>query len=131
MNKLFSIGAFSALFLLSACSQQTSEKPIFTGYWQGSDQDVFEVFKTAPDSNDYTIRNVFGDLHASLEGDSVLKGMNSEQMPIAMRVRGDSAYYEFANIISGYKRIDSTTYKALSAKQAPIPAEPKVEVEIK
>lgn len=123
------IAALSISLLFSACSQKT-EKPVFTGYWQGADEDVFEVFQTAPGKNDYTIRNIFGDLHASIEGDSVLKGMNSEQMPIAMRVKGDSAFYEFASIITGYKRIDSTAYKTLSQKQLQTPVSPAVELEV-
>lgn len=120
MKKFLWIIALTALAYLASCSK---EKPVFTGYWQGDEDMIFEVFQTKPGENDYTIRNINGDLYASIEGDSVLTGKNSLNMPFFMRVKGDSAFYQFGTIISRYKRIDASKYQKLFAKMQPANAE--------
>lgn len=116
MKKLFWIGALAALATLTSCSK---EKPVFTGHWQGEDDMIFEVFQTKAGENNYTIRNINGDLFASIEGDSVLTGKNSLDMPFYMRVKGDSAFYQFGTIISKYKRINASTYESIYKKLQP------------
>lgn len=112
MKKILASLTFLALAFLTAC--QPKEKPVFTGFWKGEDPSMlFEVFQNAPGENSYTIRNIFGDLQASIEGDSILTGKNSLGMPYFMRVRKDSAFYEFETIISTYSRIDEKTYREL------------------
>ncbi|PBC67330.1 hypothetical protein [Fibrobacter sp. UWS1] len=111
MKKLFWIATFASLAILTSCGKQ--EKTVFTGYWQGDENMIFEVFQPDPSQNNYTIRNINGDLQAHVEGDSLLTGKNSLEMPFYMRVRGDSAFYQFGTIISTYARIDSATYHKL------------------
>lgn len=113
--------SFLALSFLASCS--TKEKPVFTGFWQGEDNMIFEVFQTAPGENLYTIRNINGDLSASIEGDSVLTGKNSLDMPFFMRVEKDSAFYQFGTIISKYARIDEASYREQFKKLSPANAE--------
>ena len=72
-----------------------NEKPNYTGYWKGEADMIFEVF--TENNIDYTIRNVNGDLTTKYE-DNALRGKNSLNMDILMRVKGDSAYYEFGEI---------------------------------
>lgn len=110
-----------ALFLLVSCTPR--EKPVFTGYWRGEDGMVFEVFQTTPGENNYTIRNVNGDLFAHIEGDTLLTGKNSLEMPFEMRVVKDSAFYEFGTILSKYDRIDKATYDELFKKLTPVTVE--------
>jgi hypothetical protein len=59
---------------------------------------------------DYIIRNVNGDLNATIVDDT-LRGKNSLDMEYKMAVKGDSAYYTFSGIVTGYARISkqSTT----------------------
>ena len=74
---------------------------------------VFEVFQTNPGENNYTIRNINGDLQAHIEGDTLLTGTNALDMPFYMRVKGDSAFYQFGTIISTYSRIDAAKYEEI------------------
>jgi hypothetical protein len=97
-----------------------NEKPNYTGYWKGEADMIFEVFS---DNNvDFTIRNVNGDLNAKLDN-GILRGKNSLDMDIMMRVKGDSAYYEFGEdesgkIVTGYKRISKDEYDKIYAAQS-------------
>jgi hypothetical protein len=95
----------------------SNEKSNYIGYWQGEDNLIFEVLSTG--NNKYTIRNINGDLQASIEND-VLTGKNSLDMPFSMKVKGDSAYYQFGTIITGYKRIDKTAYDAIYKTQTSV-----------
>jgi len=120
MKKVWIATFLSAAFLAS-CS--TKEKPVFTGFWQGEDNMIFEVFQTAPGENLYTIRNINGDLSAHIEGDSILTGKNSLDMPFTMRVEKDSAFYLFGTILSKYARIDEASYREQFQKLTPANAE--------
>ena len=111
----------SALLLSSftyfGCS---TEKPEFAGYWKGEADMIFEVF--TENNVDFTIRNVNGDLKAKFEN-GALRGKNSLDMDILMRVKGDSAYYEFGEdesgkIITGYKRISKDEYDQIFKAQS-------------
>jgi len=115
MKKRFLLLAFTLIALvLVACGSK--DKANYIGYWQGEDNLIFEVLKTA--ENQFTIRNINGDLQASIENDT-LTGKNSLDMPFSMSVKGDSAYYQFGTITTGYKRIDKATYDALYKAQKP------------
>lgn len=97
-----------------------NEAPNYTGYWKGEADMIFEVF--TENNVDYTIRNVNGDLSAKLS-DGILRGKNSLDMDILMRVKGDSAYYEFGEdesgkIVTGYKRISKVEYDEIYKKQS-------------
>lgn len=116
-TKLF----LSALVLSSltffGCSNET---PNYAGYWKGEADMIFEVF--SENNVDFTIRNVNGDLHAKLDK-GVLRGKNSLDMDILMRVKGDSAYYEFGEdesgkIVTGYKRISKDEYDKIFKSQS-------------
>ena len=92
----------------------------YTGYWKGEDDMIFEVF--TENNIDYTIRNVNGDLTAKYENNA-LRGKNSLNMDILMRVKGDSAYYEFGEdesgkIVTGYKRISKDEYDKIFKAQS-------------
>ena len=104
-----------ALLLLSvmffACSK---EQPNFIGYWQGEANMVFEVF--TENGMDYTIRNINGDLSANVIDDT-LRGKNSLDMEYKMAVKGDSAYYTFSGIVTGYARISKQKYDEILAGQ--------------
>lgn len=121
MKKVLCFASAIALSFLASCS--TKEKPVFTGFWQGEDNMIFEVFQVTPGENLYTIRNINGDLSASIEGDSVLTGKNSLDMPFSMRVEKDSAFYQFGTIISKYARIDEASYREQFKKLSPANAE--------
>ena len=95
-------------------------KPNFTGYWKGEADMIFEVL--TENNIDYTIRNVNGDLTAKYENDA-LRGKNSLNMDILMRVKGDSAYYEFGEdesgkIDTGYRRISKDEYDKIFKAQS-------------
>lgn len=97
-----------------------SEKPSYTGYWKGDADMIFEVF--TENNVDFTIRNVNGDLTAKYDG-GVLRGKNSLDMDILMRVQGDSAYYEFGEdesgkIVTGYARISKEEYDRIFKAQS-------------
>jgi hypothetical protein len=111
----------SALILSSftffGCNNETPE---YTGYWKGEADMIFEV--RTENNVDYTIRNINGDLTAKMD-DGVLRGKNSLDMDILMRVKGDSAYYEFGEdesgkIVTGYKRISKVEYDEIYKKQS-------------
>jgi hypothetical protein len=104
----FTTIALSSLFLFG-CGQ---EKVNYSGCWLGESNMAFEVF--TENGTDYTIRNVNGDLKATIEGDT-LRGRNSLEMEYKMSVKGDSAYYEFGGIITGYKRISKDEYTKIVA----------------
>ncbi|MBR6450189.1 MAG: hypothetical protein IKS96_09635 [Fibrobacter sp.] len=92
----------------------------YTGYWKGEADMIFEVF--TENNIDYTIRNVNGDLTAKYENNA-LRGKNSLNMDILMRVKGDSAYYEFGEdesgkIVTGYKRISKDEYDKIFKAQS-------------
>lgn len=115
MKKSFLLLAFTLITLiLVACGSK--DKANYIGYWQGEENLIFEVLKTA--ENLFTIRNINGDLQASVQNDT-LTGKNSLDMPFSMTVKGDSAYYQFGTITTGYKRIDKATYDALYKAQKP------------
>ena len=104
-------------FTFFGCNNET---PNYTGYWKGEADMIFEVF--TENNVDYTIRNVNGDLSAKLS-DGILRGKNSLDMDILMRVKGDSAYYEFGEdesgkIVTGYKRISKVEYDEIYKKQS-------------
>ena len=113
--------SLSALILSSftffGCNNETPE---YTGYWKGEADMIFEV--RTENNVDYTIRNINGDLTAKMD-DGVLRGKNSLDMDILMRVKGDSAYYEFGEdesgkIVTGYKRISKVEYDEIYKKQS-------------
>ncbi|PWL04252.1 hypothetical protein [Hallerella porci] len=112
MKKLLALSALISLCFI-ACKETEQAKPVFTGHWLGEDDMVFEVFQTNPGENNYTIRNINGDLQAHIEGDTLLTGTNSLDMPFYMRVKGDSAFYQFGPIISTYSRIDAAKYEEI------------------
>ncbi|MCF0224266.1 MAG: hypothetical protein HUK20_08345 [Fibrobacter sp.] len=107
---IYSSIALSTL-MLAACGQGTPE---FTGYWQGEANMVFEVLSN--DGAAYTIRNVNGDLSATIQNGK-LCGKNSLDMEYCMSVKNDSAYYEFGGITTGYKRISKSEYETIFATQ--------------
>lgn len=109
MKKILLVSTLALTALLTSCSKH--EKPVFTGYWQGEDNMIFEVIPN--DGNSYTIRNINGDLSAHIEGDTVLTGKNSLDMKFEMKVKADSAFYLFDTIVSKYKRIDKDTYQSI------------------
>ncbi|MDY6330004.1 MAG: hypothetical protein SPL52_00715 [Fibrobacter sp.] len=97
-----------------------NEKPNYTGYWKGEADMIFEVL--TENNVDYTIRNVNGDLTAKYENNA-LRGKNSLNMDILMRVKGDSAYYEFGEdesgkIVTGYMRISKEEYDKIFKAQS-------------
>lgn len=104
-----------AILLLSimffACSKET---PNFVGFWQGEANMVFEVL--TENGSDFIIRNVNGDLKATVDSDT-LRGKNSLDMEYKMAVKGDSAYYSFSGIVTGYARISKQKYDEILAKQ--------------
>ena len=106
----FTTIALSSLFLFG-CGQ---DKVDYTGCWLGESNMAFEVL--TQDGTDFTIRNVNGDLKASIQ-DGALRGKNSLDMEYKMNVKGDSAYYEFGGIVTGYKRISKSEYEKVIADQ--------------
>lgn len=110
MKKIITLLAFSFLALsFVACD---SGKQNYVGYWMGESNMIFEVL--TENQKDYTIRNVNGDLSATIR-DGALRGKNSLDMEYSMRVKGDSAYYEFGSITTGYKRISKDEYDRIFA----------------
>ena len=47
--------------------------------------------------------------------DGALRGKNNVDMDYSMTVKGDSAYYLFADITTGYKRITKEEYDKIFA----------------
>ena len=110
MKKLitFATLALSSLFLFG-CGQDNVN---YTGCWLGEENMAFEVL--TENGTDYTIRNINGDLKATIQ-DGALRGKNTLDMEYKMNVKGDSAYYEFGGIVTGYKRISKEEYDRIVA----------------
>jgi hypothetical protein len=112
MKKIITIAIFSLVSLMfSACSENKAD---YTGYWLGEANMIFEVL--TENGSDYIIRNINGDLNAKVEN-GALRGKNSLDMEYVMKVKGDSAYYEFGSITTGYKRISKAQYDEIYAAQ--------------
>lgn len=97
----------------------------YTGCWKGEADMIFEVLQNGANDG-YIIRNINGDLDATIQENKIC-GKNSLDMQYCMSVKGDSAYYEFGGITTGYIRITKSEYetiysnqKAASAMQFPI-----------
>ncbi|MCQ2063745.1 MAG: hypothetical protein MJY99_10485 [Fibrobacter sp.] len=110
MKKIITFAAISLFSLLFFACGSKSDKPNFVGCWQGEANMIFEVL--TENGTDYTIRNVNGDLSAQIVNDT-LRGKNSLDMEYTMSVKGDSAYYNFGSITTGYKRISDSEYRKL------------------
>lgn len=114
MKKSFIFITASAFALLfSACN---TEKKDFVGYWHESESDI--VFEVLKNNNQYIVRNVNGDLTADPSADGKICGRNSLNMAYCMSLKGDSAYYEFADIVTGYKRISKEQYDKIFATKS-------------
>ena len=112
MKKIITIAAISIISLMfSACSSDDSK---YIGYWKGEGNMIFEVL--AKNGSDYIIRNINGDLSAKIES-GALRGKNELDMEYVMKVKGDSAYYEFGSITTGYARISEDEYGKIRASQ--------------
>ena len=112
MKKILAIASLSlAPLMFTACSESSSN---YVGYWQGEANMIFEVL--TENGTDYIIRNINGDLQATVSG-GALRGKNSLDMEYVMKVKGDSAYYEFGSITTGYKRISKSQYDEIFAAQ--------------
>ncbi|MCF0221698.1 MAG: hypothetical protein HUK19_05340 [Fibrobacter sp.] len=112
MKKIITFSAIAISSLMfTACDNAPVE---FSGCWQGEASMIFEVIDNKDSS--YTIRNINGDLSASVV-DGKLCGKNTLDMPYCMGVKGDSAYYEFGGITTGYKRISRQEYNRLFESQ--------------
>lgn len=129
MKKIILFSALSVLAAaFTACNNSNSTN--FVGYWQESESNI--VFEVLKDNENYIIRNQNGDLTANITSDKKLCGKNSLAMDYCMTVKGDSAYYEFSGIVTGYKRIDKASYdkifetlpKAVFTEPAEAPTEP-------
>lgn len=106
------------LLLLVACSEK--EKPNYQGFWLGEENMIFEVKENS--DGKYDISNINGSLKAEYKEDT-LRGKNSLNMDFYMVVKGDSAYYTFGTITTGYKRIDEKQYKEIFDTQKPMQAQ--------
>ena len=104
----FATLALSSLFLFG-CGQDNVN---YTGCWLGDENMAFEVL--TENGTDFIIRNINGDLKANIQ-DGALRGKNSLDMEYKMNVKGDSAYYEFGGIVTGYKRISKEEYDRIVA----------------
>jgi len=112
MKKIITITILSVISLMFfACGLQT-DKQSFIGYWQSDENTIFEVL--TENGSDFIIRNIYGDLSAKIEGNA-LRGTNNVGMDYSMTVKGDSAYYLFADITTGYKRISKEEYDKIFA----------------
>jgi len=110
MKKIISIALFSLLALsFSGCQKDEGQ---FVGCWLGEANMIFEVIPN--EGNNYIIRNINGDLKATVQ-DGALRGKNTLDMEYKMNVKGDSAYYEFGGIVTGYKRITKEEYDRVVA----------------
>lgn len=106
-----SITLSAAATLFTACGNDPAN---YVGHWQGESNMVFEVLSN--DNQNFTIRNINGDLTAKFE-DGRICGKNSLDMQYCMTVKGDSAYYEFGGITTGYKRIGQAEYEQIFDNQ--------------
>ena len=112
MKKILAIASLSlAPLMFTACGESSSN---YVGYWQGEANMIFEVL--TENGTDYIIRNINGGLQATVSG-GALRGKNSLDMEYVMKVKGDSAYYEFGSITTGYKRISKSQYDEIFAAQ--------------
>lgn len=106
-----SIAISAAATLFTACGNDSAN---YVGHWQGESNMIFEVLSN--DNQNFTIRNINGDLSAQSQ-DGKICGKNTLDMAYCMTVKGDSAYYEFGGITTGYKRISKAEYEAIFATQ--------------
>ena len=107
MKKIISIAILSLLAMaFNGCQKDEAQ---FVGYWRGEANMIFEVIK---DGDNYIIRNINGDLSATYK-DGAIRGKNSYDMEYVMKVKGDSAFYEFGQITTGYKRISKDEYESI------------------
>lgn len=112
MKKILTISAIAlSTLMFSACENNSVN---YSGCWQGEANMIFEVLPAGGEN--YTIRNINGDLNATIN-DGKICGTNSLDMLYCMSVKGDSAYYEFGGITTGYKRISKQEYDAIFATQ--------------
>ena len=125
MKKIIPFATLSlSSLLLLGCGQDNVN---YTGCWLGEENMAFEVL--TENGSDYTIRNINGDLKATIQ-DGALRGRNALDMEYKMNVKGDSAYYEFGGIITGYKRITKEEYeKIVASLQKAIAAEEPISAE--
>lgn len=114
MKKIITLAALSLFSLFFFACGSKSENANYVGYWQGEANMIFEVL--TENGTDYIIRNINGDLNAKIVGDT-LRGKNSLDMEYTMFVKGDSAYYNFGSITTGYKRISEAEYKKMFEEQ--------------
>ena len=110
MKKLISLAVLSIVPMIFTACGQKADKDSFVGYWQGEANTIFEVL--TENGQDFIIRNIHGDLTAKIE-DGELRGKNDMDMAYSMKVKGDSAYYFFADITTGYKRISKDEYNKI------------------
>ncbi|MCQ2103036.1 MAG: hypothetical protein MJY98_07405 [Fibrobacter sp.] len=96
----------------TACGNNATDN--YVGQWQGESNMIFEVL--SENNQNFIIRNVNGDLTAQ-KVDSKICGKNTLDMEYCMTVKGDSAYYEFGGITTGYKRISKEKYDEIFATQ--------------
>ena len=106
---LISASLISSMFLFG-CGDNAN----YTGCWKGEANMIFEVL--SENNQDFTIRNVNGDLSDTIKV-SELGGYNTLDVPYCMSVKGDSAYYEFGGITTGYARISKEEYEDIFASQ--------------
>ena len=112
MKKILALITVSILPLLFAACGLKSDTGSYIGYWQSDANTIFEVL--TENGEDYIIRNIYGDLSAKVV-DGALRGKNNVDMDYSMTVKGDSAYYLFADITTGYKRITKDEYDKIFA----------------
>ena len=126
MKKLLSLFAVSTLgILFTACGSK--DKQEFTGYWlEGESELVFEVINN---NGQFIIRNVNGDLTAEKNSDGKICGNNTLGMQYCMSVEGDFATYEFAGIVTSYKRISKSQYDRIAATKTKATFQPVVQSE--
>ncbi|MCQ2092677.1 MAG: hypothetical protein MJY85_08360 [Fibrobacter sp.] len=109
MKKILTFSAIALTSLLfSGCNEGSAN---YAGCWLGEANMIFEVIPTEPG---FIIRNINGDLNAT-PVDGKICGKNSLNMIYCMSVKGDSAYYEFGDITTGYKRISKQEYETIFA----------------
>lgn len=112
MKKIILLSALSlSTLMFTACGEKNVE---YKGYWMGEANMIFEVL--SENGTDYIIRNINGDLNAKIES-GALRGKNALDMEYVMKVKGDSAFYEFGSITTGYKRISKDEYDKIFASQ--------------
>ena len=112
MKKILALITVSILPLIFTACGLKSDTGSYIGYWQSDANTIFEVL--TENGTDYIIRNINGDLQATVSG-GALRGKNSLDMEYVMKVKGDSAYYLFADITTGYKRITKDEYDKIYA----------------